>query len=179
MWRRIQKKPAVVRSSNHSKAKEQKGSGEQPHQHVAGVNVAMGLGFWQPIHSAPALGAHVEEASEPSRQEAIVTGGQTAQGRQPAVEPILGALLEGQHLTSKGSQGAWGPNRSQLSHPEAELGEAVLHGFPAVLTQASVHRLLTESESGPGTSASKHRRRQRSSWLSQPCHRHRSTPSAR
>src|SRR5437667_8098359 len=78
-----------------------------------------------------------------------MAGRQSAQGRQPACEAIQRALIEGQHVASERGQGAIRPKRSELSHPEADLGEAVLHGLHAVLTQAGVDRLITDIEAGP------------------------------
>src|SRR6266700_1152766 len=77
MWRLIQKKPAVVSSSNHSKAriaaiKEQKGSGLQTREHVASMNFAIGSRLWQHVEPAPELGANIEETCQASGQEAIV-----------------------------------------------------------------------------------------------------------
>src|SRR6266487_4348919 len=129
--------------------KEQKGSGLQTREHIARMNFAIGSRLWQHVEPAPELGAHIEETCQASGQEAIVAGGQPAQGWQPAFEAIQRALIEGQHVASERGQGARRPERSELSHPEADLGEAVLHGLHAVLTQAGVDRLITDSEVGP------------------------------
>ena len=130
--------------------KEQKGSGLQTREHVASMDFAIGSRLWQDVEPTPELGAHIEETCQASRQEPIMAAGQPAQGRQPAFEAIQRALIEGQHFASKGSQGTRRSQRSELSHPEADLGEAVLHGLHPVLTQAGVDRLITDVEEGPG-----------------------------
>jgi hypothetical protein len=129
--------------------KEQKGSGLQTREHVASVDFAIGSRLWQNVEPTPELGAHIEETCQPSRQEPIMAARQPAQGRQPAFEAIQRALIEGQHVASERGQGTRRPERSELSHPEADLGEAVLHGLHPVLTQAGVDRLITDSEAGP------------------------------
>jgi hypothetical protein len=113
------------------------------------MNFAIGSRLWQDVKPAPELGAHIEETCQASGQEPIMAARQSAQGRQPAFEAIQRALIESQHVASERGQGARRPKRSELSHPEADLGEAVLHGLHSVLTQAGVDRLITDIEAGP------------------------------
>ncbi len=156
--------------------KEQKGSGLQTREHVASVDFAIGSRLRQHVEPAPELGAHIEETCQPSRQEPIMAG------RPPAFEAIQRALIEGQHVASEGGQGARRPERSELSHPEADLGEAVLHGLHAVLTQAGVDRLITDIQAGPTAYPFKAQPTPEIELAfpaTQEAHEHTSTPSAR